>query len=236
MELVGDGSHLTYFEMVGNFSFGGNDYERSVELWDSIVRDLGIQVSHVTYHPSRSDHQVLWTKRNYTTKPDEGCSWSDGNIGGNCCELFVGDLEIGNLVNPLGHSTDVGFGFERLLQVIEGKSRVDETSLFRQDLSPVVRDHYRTLLSMVENGVKPGSYGREYICRKLLRRTLESEDCHKLPDLKNWLDSERQLIEKRMVTGLRLWKRYKSKPESFWKETFGLDPEDLEKIRKLKGE
>ena len=39
LELVGDGIHLTYFEMLGNFSFGGNDYDLSVELWHSFLTD-----------------------------------------------------------------------------------------------------------------------------------------------------------------------------------------------------
>jgi alanyl-tRNA synthetase len=236
LELVGDGSHLTYFEMIGNFSFGGDDYQVSVELWDSIVRDLGIKVDYVTYHPTRDDHKLLWTRKGYVTKPDESCRWSDGNIGGFCCELFVGDLEIGNLVNPLDHSTDVGFGHERLLQVVEGKTRVNQTSLFRQDLHPIVSDHYRTLTSLRQNGISPGSYGRDYICRRLVRRLLDhEEDLNKLPEFKEWIEVEQDLLERRLKTGLRLWRRHKDKTVEWWKDTLGIDPDVYEIIKKSKG-
>ena len=235
LELVGDGSHLTYFEMIGNFSFGGNDYQVSVELWDSIVRDLGIRVDYVTYHPTRDDHKLLWTRKGYVTKPDETCRWSDGNIGGNCCELFVGDLEIGNLVNPLGHSTDVGFGHERLLQIVEGKTRVDQTSLFRQDVHPIVSDHYRTLICLKQNGITPGSYGRNYICRRLVRRLLDfPNDLEKLTEFKDWIETEQKLVTDRIKTGLRLWRRHRNKSVEWWKETLGIDQELLDIIKQQK--
>lgn len=57
LESVGDGCHLTYFEMLGNFSFGGNDFETSVELWHSIVKDLNIPITEVRVHPDRLDHK-----------------------------------------------------------------------------------------------------------------------------------------------------------------------------------
>lgn len=233
LELVGDGSHLTYFEMIGNFSFGGNDYHSSVELWDSIVTDLRIPVSYVTYHPDRLDHKKLWEDRGYTLKPDSSCSWSDGNIGGNCCELFVKDLEIGNLVNPLEHSTDVGFGLERLLQVIEGKTRVDETELFRQDLNPIVADHYRTLQSFRLNGIKPGFSGRDYICRRMVRRILQFPDLiSKLPDFSDWLLQEQRLQEQKYSNAKRFWKRNRFKENQFWITTYGLTMEEVQQLRR----
>ena len=232
INLVGDGSHLTYFEMVGNFSFGGDDYPVSVELWDSIVKDLKLNISYVTYHPNRIDHRQLWERLGYNLKPDSECVWSDGNIGGNCCELFIGDLEIGNLVNPLGHSTDVGFGFERLLQVLEGKSRVDQTALFRQDVHPVVADHYRTLKSFKQNGLKSGFRGREHICRKILRRILDfPEDVSKLEDFSDWLTYEQNLLNQRFENARRFWKRNRFKDDQYWIITYGLTPAEVTKLR-----
>lgn len=233
IELVGDGSHLTYFQMLGNFSFGGEDYHKSVEMWNCILRDLQIPVTHITIHPDRKDHHDLWKPYGYPIVLDPSCEWSDGNIGGNCCEVFVKDLEIGNLVNPLGHSVDVGFGLERLLQVVDGKSRVDQTELFRQDVHPVVADHYRTLLSFRENGIKPGVNGREFICRKIIRRMLQHpEDIKKLTEFREVFEHERTLMNAKYDNAKRFWKRNKNKPDSFWSQSYGLTPEEIVTLKK----
>lgn len=227
LELVGDGSHLTYFEMLGNFSFGGHDFETSVELWHSIVKDLKIPVTEVRVHPNRLDHKRMWIKRGYDVVNDRTCQWSDGTISGECCELFLGDLEIGNLVNPLGHSTDVGFGWERLHQIIEKKRRVDETSLFDQSLDPVSRDHYRTLKILRECGVKPGPKGRESVCRRLIRRVLGSS----LPGLEDWIEQERELLDRKLPKVRKLYRKFKNKSPEWWHETFGVLPEELNEVR-----
>jgi len=229
---VGDGSHLTYFEMVGNFSFGCDDYLQSVILWHLIIQDLGIPVTHVTYYPGQTEHQKMWESLGYRTVPDTECKWSDGNIGGYCCEMFVGDLEIGNLVNTLSVSTDVGFGLERLLQVVENKQRVDQTSIFRQDVCPVVRDHVRFLSSMIENDITPGSKGRNSVCRKVIQRLLKTGvDLGKLPEFRDWLIPEKELQERRIEIGRRKWRKFGDRSEQFWFETYGLTTEDLEIIK-----
>lgn len=228
IDLVGDGSHLTYFEMLGNFSFGGDDYPVSVELWHSILTDLGITDTHIRVHPSQTSHRHLWKRLGYRVEPDDECDWSDGQIGGYCCEVFVGDLEIGNLVNPLGHSTDVGFGWERLLQVVEQKSRVDQTSLFDQRLHPVLSDHCRTITVMKDNGIEPGNKGRNYVCRRLLRRMLRLLDGSEQFDFDDWLRSEQELRDQSIRQGRRLWRKHKDKPPQFWWETFGIMPDEIE--------
>lgn len=226
LELVGDGSHLTYFEMLGNFSFGGNDYENSVELWNCIIQDLKLPITHITIHPSRQDHIEMWKKRNYPIILDNSCEWSDGMIGGNCCEVFVKDLEIGNLVNPLGHSTDVGFGWERLIQIVEGKEKVDQTSLFNQNFHPIVKDHIRTLMLLWQNGIHPGSKGRNYVCRRLVRRILPYLASETFV-FSSWIESEKELLQQKLKTGRRSWKRFKDRSLSFWWETFGILPEEV---------
>src|SRR5262249_28206337 len=134
-------------------------------------------------------------------------------------------VEIGNLVNPLGHSTDVGFGFERLLAVLENKSRVDETSLFDQRLAPVTRDHVRTLGLFYRNGGRPGGNGRGSVCRRLLRRVLDAT--FDPPPWGEWVEAERKVRDQSLRTGRRVWKRHKDRPPVWWWETYGLTEEDL---------
>jgi alanyl-tRNA synthetase len=221
--------------MLGNFSFGGGDYPDSVRMWDRILVDLGIKprVTEVRVHPSREDHHELWNRLGYPTVRDEGCEWSDGAIGGPCSEVFVGSLEIGNLVNPLGHSTDVGFGWERLVQLVEGVGRVDESTLFRQDVHPVVRDHSRTVELLHENQIEPGNKGRHYVCRRLIRRMIPYLGDREDFSFRDWLRREKGLREEKLRLGRRMirTKRFKDKPSVFWWETFGLLPEEVEELR-----
>lgn len=223
--LVGDGTHLTSFEMLGNFSFNGPDYCVSCELWTHLLRDLNVPTEPVHVHPDRDDHKRIWKQLGHDVVDDLGCEWSDGQIGGHCCEIYSRGIEIGNLVNPLGHSTDVGFGFERLVAVLEKKTRVDETSVFDQRLDPVTRDHVRTLGLFHRNGVKPGGKGRGFICRRLLRRVMDR--IIDSPPWVEWLESERKVRDQSLQRGRRLWKRHKGKPPMWWWETCGLTEEDL---------
>src|SRR5262249_32375123 len=176
-------------------------------------------------HPDRHDHKRIWKQLGHDVVDDPGCEWSDGHIGGYCCEIYSRGVEIGNLVNPLGHSTDVGFGFERLVAVLENKTRVDETSLFDQRLHPITRDHVRTLDLFHRNGVKPGGKGRGFSCRRLLRRVLDSIFCS--PSWVEWIEAERKVRDQSLQRGRRLWKRHKDKSPTWWWETCGLTEEDL---------
>jgi alanyl-tRNA synthetase len=224
LDLVGDGTHLTFFQMIGSFGFGTNDYEHHVELWVSIMRDLSLPISYVNV--SYLSHFERFWERYYPLRYSDDCVWSDGNIGGYCSELFTeSGLEVGNLVNPLGHSVDVGFGYERMLQVMSGSDRVDQTELFRQDLDPVSRDHFRTLFVLEEQGINPGNKGRNYVCRRLLRRYLRLNP--DTTDFPNWSGPERDRIEKSLREGRRYFKRNPDKPEIFWWDTFGILPEEL---------
>lgn len=230
IDLIGDGSHLTSFVMVGNFSFKGPSYEHSVEMWTAILWELlGFRLydCEVRVHPERPDHKKMWESRNLHVVDDPECVWSDGDIGGHCCEVFYKGLEIGNLVNPLGHSTDVGFGLERLLQVVEGKGRADETELFDQSLSPIARDHGRTLRLMRENGILPGNKGREYVCRRLLRKMMLNTLDLDAAGLWDWIRDERLLYLKRQDTARKAWKRHKDKPPEWWWDTFGIMAEEI---------
>lgn len=230
LELVGDGSHLTYFEMIGNFSFGGQDYEESVELWHLILEDLKIGPIKIYIPPTRTDLCEMWEKRGRRIVDDSGCTWSDGDISGDCCEVFCGDIEIGNLVNPLQHSVDVGFGWERLYQVFENKDRIDQTSLFINH-HPIVKDHSRTIQIFYENDISPSNKGRGYVCRRMIRRILPFLHGEEKFTFNEWIEQETERRDKNIQLGKKKWKKYQDKSPEWWWDTFGILPEELLLIR-----
>jgi alanyl-tRNA synthetase len=233
---VGDGTHLTFFQMIGSFGFGTCDYERHVAMWTNIVLDLELPISHVNVHPdSNFDH--LWEDK-FPVRHDPNCVWTDGSVGGFCSELFTpGGVEVGNLVNPLGHSVDVGFGFERMLQVLESKSRIDDTDLFDPVLDPVSRDHFRTLSVFKEQGIVPGNRGRNYVCRRLIRRFIRRNAYRIEFPFSEWMQSEQVRMEQSIRDARRFWRRNQDKdgtlPDSFYWDTFGIMPEEMTLVRRL---
>ncbi len=49
IEEVGDSTHLTFFEMLGNFSFGGYGKREAITYaYDFITKELGLEISYVT--------------------------------------------------------------------------------------------------------------------------------------------------------------------------------------------
>ena len=68
---VGDESHLTFFEMMGNFSFGGYFKEKAIELaHEFLTKELGLKISYVTVFegnnsigvPEDKDSAAIWQK------------------------------------------------------------------------------------------------------------------------------------------------------------------------------
>jgi alanyl-tRNA synthetase len=233
---VGDGTHLTFFQMIGSFGFGSRDYERHVAMWTDIMFDLDLPISYVNVHAD-SGFERFWEDK-FAVRHDPSCVWSDGNVGGFCSELVTLDgIEVGNLVNPLGHSVDVGFGYERILQIMEGKSRVDETELFNSFLDPVSRDHFRTLSLFKEQGIVPGNKGRNYVCRRLMRRFIRlNPDTPECPFF-DWAQSERVRMDQSIRDARRFWRRNRDNKDvplsdGFYWDTFGIMPEEMILVRR----
>jgi len=91
--------HHTFFEMLGNFSFGDYFKEGAIELaWRLITREFGIDPGRLTITVHASDEEAAGLWRKIAGLPDERILrldsadnfWSMGDIGpcGPCSEIF----------------------------------------------------------------------------------------------------------------------------------------------------
>lgn len=92
--------HLTFFEMLGNFSFGDYFKDRAIELaWNLITKDFGLDKSKllVTVYHSDDEAAGLWKKiagfsdDRIIRIPTSDNFWAMGDTGpcGPCSEIFI---------------------------------------------------------------------------------------------------------------------------------------------------
>ncbi|MEI6580652.1 MAG: alanine--tRNA ligase-related protein [bacterium] len=112
---VGDKTHLSFFEMLGNFSFGGYGKKEAITFaYDFITKELGLTISYVTYYegagfiPADEKSKKIWEEIGVKDVRKDGSDvfWGPTGDSGPCgptteiyCKNASGeDVEIWNIV------------------------------------------------------------------------------------------------------------------------------------------
>lgn len=159
IEEVGDERHLTFFEMLGNFSFGEYWKEESIQYaYEFITKEMGLKIDYVTVFGGDATvsadlgSEKVWKfiDPSLTIKKfgREDNFWGPTGDEGPCgptTEIYVNGIEIWNIVfnelyqnkdktcQPLDiKGIDTGMGLERLTMVVQKVSTVFETDLFKE--------------------------------------------------------------------------------------------------------
>ena len=154
---VGDTTHGTFFEMLGNFSFGGYWKKEAIQdAYDFVTKEIDLSIDYVSVFggeeniPPDTESENIWK----SIDPDievrrmsrEDNFWGPTGTEGPCgpsTEIYVKGVEIWNLVfNEYYQDTDknlckletqgidTGMGLERLAMVAQKKDNIFETDLF----------------------------------------------------------------------------------------------------------
>ncbi|MDD3607194.1 MAG: alanine--tRNA ligase-related protein [Candidatus Moranbacteria bacterium] len=240
IESVGDPHHLTFFEMMGNWSIGDYFKREAIELAWKLVRDVfGFDVSrvsvtvfggddHMPSVPADSESRGIWsdflpreriiplgadsnfwgptsdtgpcgpcTEVFFDRGTEKGCGKDD--CGPECgCGRFLEIWNAGVFMQYYMHedrslsdlplrSVDAGAGIERFSLVLQGADSIYETDMFLPLLEVItsklksvdnmrsiriMADHARATVFMVADGIYPGKTKRDYVLRRVMRRTL----------------------------------------------------------------
>jgi alanyl-tRNA synthetase len=175
--------------------FGGDDQVEpdgdSLDVWG----ELGVPVELTTSEnwwskgptgPCGPDSEIFfWTGQ----EPPTGRPSTDGRWVEvwNHVMMRYHRHQDGSLQPLRQRSVDTGMGLERLVCVLQGRSSVYDTELFRPWTSSVgtlwptdpvstrlVVDHVRSSVVVIGDGIRPSNTGRGYVLRRLLRRGLTS--------------------------------------------------------------
>lgn len=159
IEEVGDERHLTFFEMLGNFSFGGYWKKEAIEYaYEFVTKEMNLKIDYVTVFegeanvPKDSESEAIWKKLdpNIAIKT---CGRADNFWGptgeegpcGPTTEIYVDGIEIWNIVfNEFYQNKDktlksldikgidTGMGLERLTKVVQQVETIFETDIFKK--------------------------------------------------------------------------------------------------------
>ena len=163
---VGDERHLTFFEMLGNFSFGGYWKKEAIRLAKEFLDSINIKIDYVTVFagdqsvPKDDESKEIWERlgiKDIRGAGREDNFWGPTGEEGPCgptTEIYVNGIEIWNLVfneyyqnkdkklTPLKQKgVDTGMGLERLAMVLQGRENIFETDLFLPIISEIKKNN-----------------------------------------------------------------------------------------------
>lgn len=207
LEEIGDGTHCLSFDMLGLFSFRDWSVKKTIDFWLEFLDSLGIIPDYITIHPDKKEWKEYYSEYNIEIRYDKECVWTDGDISGYSTEFYKNDIEIGNIVNPLGDCIDVGFGLNRIEMILNNETISREMVL------------KETIFKIINSGYKPTYNKQGSLLRKLLRICyLEGIIIeHEFYEI----EIERQ--EKILSKYNRLKDKHKDKSKDWWWSTFGID-------------
>jgi len=155
IEEIGDESHLTFFEMLGNFSFGGYFKKEAIILAKEFLDSIGLKIDYVTVFegdkdtPKDEESAKIWKELGLSKKlkfcNKEENFWGPTGQEGPCgptTEIYASGLEVWNIVFNEYYlkdgklkkleipGIDTGMGLERLAKVMQKKKTIFETDLF----------------------------------------------------------------------------------------------------------
>lgn len=119
IEEVGDDKHLTFFEMLGNFSFGGYFKKESIRLaYDFVVEEMGFEIDYVTIFDPAKVSKEDW--RSGVPKDQESYDIWKNEI--KIPEDKIKGEGIDNFWGPTGDEGPCGPTTEIYVKNIEGES------------------------------------------------------------------------------------------------------------------
>jgi len=152
---VGDESHLTFFEMLGNFSFGGYWKKEAIEYaYEFIRKEMGLEIDYVSVFkgdkeiPADEESEKVWKSLGISEIKKLGREdnfWGPTGSEGPCgptTEIYINGVEIWNIVFNEYYSkdgklmplkikgVDTGMGLERLATASQNVSNIFDTDLF----------------------------------------------------------------------------------------------------------
>ena len=172
IDSVGDESHLTFFEMLGNFSFGGYFKEDAIKYAYEFITSkdwMNLKIDYVSIFggdkeiPEDKESEKVWKEIDANLEirkaGKEDNFWGPTGDEGPCgptTEIYVNGVEIWNIVfNEYYRNkedkfkklekpgVDTGMGLERLAMVVQKVPTIFETDLFKPLIEKIPYDDIR---------------------------------------------------------------------------------------------
>ena len=190
--------HHTFFEMLGNFSFG--DYFKDDAInwaWELVTKEFDLPKDRLAVTVYHNDDEAwnIWKKVCPEvwgglpgTPEEDGDRWIE--IWNLVFDQFE-DLPDGSRIPLKKKCIDTGMGLERISAILQGVHSNYEIDLFRNlindisKLAPkedpegpfkasfnVLADHLRSTAFLIADGVLPSNEGRGYVLRRIMRRAM----------------------------------------------------------------